>query len=161
MGIGGILVAILAAKWHQGRMLMVSCLSFGLLGAAFGLTPLLGRTIGLYTMFAIMVVVAIAIPFFSAPVMTLVATTVEPEFMGRVSSLMSIVAVLAMPAGMTVLGPLADRVPIEWIFIATGLAAFVFTVAAAPGRYVLSLSGGGASAGDEGGRGSADSDGAR
>ena len=84
--------------------------------------------------------------------------------MGRVSSLMSIVAVLAMPAGMTVLGPLADRVPIEWIFIATGLAAFVFTVAAfaaAPGRYVLSLSGGGASAGDEGGRGSADSDGAR
>ena len=164
MGIGGILVATLAAKWHQGRMLMVSCLSFGLLGAAFGLTPLLGRTIGLYTMFAIMVVVAIAIPFFSAPVMTLVATTVEPEFMGRVSSLMSIVAVLAMPAGMTVLGPLADRVPIEWIFIATGLAAFVFTIAAfaaAPGRYVLSLSGGGASAGDEGGRGSADSDGAR
>lgn len=56
---------------------------------------------------------------------------------------MNIVAVLGMPAGMVLLGPLADRVPIEWIFVVTGLVAFAFTAAsfaAEPGREMLTPS---------------------
>lgn len=140
MLLGGALIATIAARWNHSRMLLVSCLSFGLLSAAFGLTPLLGTGPGLWAIFALMFLLAVAIPFFSAPVMTILQTSVEPEFMGRVFSVTNIVAVLAMPAGMLVLGPLADRVPIEWIFLVTGLVAFAFTAisfAAAPGREVL------------------------
>ncbi|WP_115728325.1 MFS transporter [Actinomyces culturomici] len=142
MLVGGALIATVAVKGNQSRMLLWSCLSFGLVSAAFGLTPLLGRTGGLWATFALSFGVAVAIPFFSAPVMTLLQTSVEPEFMGRVFSVTNIVAVLGMPAGMVVLGPLADRVPFEAIFIVTGLAAFAFTVAsflAEPGREVLAM----------------------
>lgn len=143
MLLGGILISSVGTKWNQSRMLLVSCLSFGLLSAAFGLTPLLGARVGLWTIFALMFVLAVMIPFFSAPVMTLLQTGVEAEFMGRVFSVTNIVAVLAMPAGMLVLGPLADRAPIAWIFVITGLIAFTFTAisfAAPPGREVLAHS---------------------
>ena len=87
---------------------------------------------------------ALLIPFFSAPVMTLVQTTVEQTYMGRVFSLINIVAVLGMPIGMIAFGPLADRFSIQWIFIISGIVAFGFTVVsfmAEPGREVLKMSG--------------------
>lgn len=144
MALGGLAIATFAVKWNQSRMLLYSCGSFGLLSAALGLTPFLGTTVGLFALFVLMFIIALLIPFFSAPVMTLVQTTVEQTYMGRVFSLINIVAVLGMPIGMIAFGPLADRFSIQWIFIISGIIAFGFTVVsfmAEPGREVLKMSG--------------------
>ena len=58
--------------------------------------------------FAIMLLVGLAVPFFSTPSMTLLQETVEPERQGRVFGFLGIVMAVAMPVGMLVFGPLAD-----------------------------------------------------
>lgn len=144
MVIGGILIATVAAVWHQGRMLFVSSVSFGVMVALLGLTPLLGLHLGLVAFYLVSVLISIGIPFFSAPVNTLIQRSVEQEYMGRVMSLISVVTTLGMPLGMVVLGPLADVVSVELILIVTGLlcVAFVLLSFAAPrGREVMRMSG--------------------
>jgi DHA3 family macrolide efflux protein-like MFS transporter len=63
--------------------------------------------------------------------MTMLQETVEPERQGRVFGFVGIVIALAMPVGMAVLGPLADVIPIETLFIICGIAMVVAASAAA------------------------------
>jgi DHA3 family macrolide efflux protein-like MFS transporter len=56
--------------------------------------------------------------------------TVEPERQGRVFGFVGIVIALAMPVGMAVLGPLADVMPIETLFIISGIAMVIAASAA-------------------------------
>lgn len=144
MALGGVIAGTVASRWHQGRMLFVSSLLFGVCGALLGLSPLLGFTAGLVTFYMLALIVAVAIPFFTVPAMTIVQTRVEAEYMGRVMALSQIVMSLAMPLGMVGLGPLADRVSVESILFVTGILAVIFVLvsfAAAPGREVLASSG--------------------
>ena len=72
-----------------------------------------------------MLLVGLAVPFFSTPSMTLLQETVEPERQGRVFGLLGIVMAVATPVGMLILGPLADVVSINAILIGTGLLTFL------------------------------------
>jgi DHA3 family macrolide efflux protein-like MFS transporter len=62
--------------------------------------------------------------------MTLLQETVEPERQGRVFGFLGIVMAVAMPLGMSILGPLADVVSVEILLIVTGLATVVIAVVA-------------------------------
>ena len=64
-----------------------------------------------------MLLIGLAVPFFSTPSMTLLQETVEPERQGRVFGFVGIVMAVAMPIGMLVFGPLADAVPVEAILV--------------------------------------------
>jgi DHA3 family macrolide efflux protein-like MFS transporter len=75
-------------------------------------------------------VIGLAVPSFYTSAMTLLQETVEPERQGRVFGFVGIVISVAMPLGMSVLGPLADVFPVENLLIATG-GAMVFVAAAA------------------------------
>jgi DHA3 family macrolide efflux protein-like MFS transporter len=119
MVLGGILVAVLAANRDRVTLIAASSLLFGALTIALGLAP----TVWIF--FLIMLVVGLAVPFFSTPSMTLLQETVEPERQGRVFGLMGIVMAVATPIGMVVLGPLADVVPIQVLMVATGLLTFL------------------------------------
>jgi DHA3 family macrolide efflux protein-like MFS transporter len=116
---GGLVVATFAAKWDRIRLIAGSSLVFGVLSIALGLAP------NLPVFFAIMLLIGLAVPFFSTPSMTLLQETVEPERQGRVFGFVGIVMAVAMPIGMVVFGPLADAVPIEAILVGTGLATFL------------------------------------
>jgi DHA3 family macrolide efflux protein-like MFS transporter len=116
---GGILVATLAAQWDRIRLIAASSMVFGGLTIALGLAP------NLPVFFAIMLLIGLAVPFFSTSSMTLLQETVEPERQGRVFGFVGIVMAVAMPIGMVVFGPLADALPIESILVAAGLATFV------------------------------------
>ncbi len=144
MALGGISIATIAAAWHQGRMLKTACFIFGVASALLGFTPLLGYTAGLVVFYALGALIAAAIPYFSAPVNTLIQRSVETEYMGRVSSIINVVVTLAMPVGMLAFGPLADIVSVETILVATGVIAVVFVslaFAAPIGREVAKDSG--------------------
>jgi MFS transporter, DHA3 family, macrolide efflux protein len=115
---GGLLVATLGASWDRIRLIAGSSLVFGILSIGLGLAP------NPPVFFAIMLLIGVAVPFFSTPAMTLLQETVEPERQGRVFGFVGIVMAVAMPVGMIVFGPLADAVRIEAILVAAGLTTF-------------------------------------
>ncbi len=131
---GGLLVATLAAGRDRVAMIAASSLTFGVLTIALGLAP----TVWIF--FAIMLLIGIAVPFFSTPSMTLLQETVEPERQGRVFGIVGIVMAVAMPVGMLVFGPLADVLPIEAILVGTGVLTFVvigLALGLPPGRRAV------------------------
>ena len=69
--------------------------------------------------------IGVAVPSFYTSAMTMLQETVEPERQGRVFGFVGIVIALAMPVGMAVLGPLADIIPIETLFIYSGIAMVI------------------------------------
>ncbi|MBI1352195.1 MAG: MFS transporter [Actinomycetales bacterium] len=138
--------AIIAAwgGWHDRmRMLTATSFAFGLLSIALGLSgDILGwsGTFALYLSF--MLILGVAVAFFSTTAMTLFQEQVEPEMQGRVFGVQGIVMALAMPIGMLIFGPMADVVSVEWIAVIAGLLTLLVTAtvgyhapkAPAPGR---------------------------
>jgi DHA3 family macrolide efflux protein-like MFS transporter len=61
-------------------------------------------------------------PFYNTAATVLLQEHVEPDYLGRVFSLFTMLATSAMPLGMLVFGPLAELVRIEWLLIGTGVA---------------------------------------
>ena len=56
----------------------------------------------------------------NAPLMTVMQLKIDAEFMGRVFSVLAMLAGITMPAGMVVWGPLADAVSIDLLLIISG-----------------------------------------
>jgi DHA3 family macrolide efflux protein-like MFS transporter len=77
-----------------------------------------------------MFVFGLGVPLFSAPFMTLVQETVDPDKHGRVFSYVGIVMALATPIGMTVFGPLADVISVQLLLIIGGAATVLVMVVA-------------------------------
>jgi DHA3 family macrolide efflux protein-like MFS transporter len=55
-------------------------------------------------------------------------STVEPEFMGRVLSVFTMVGSVMMPLGMLIFGPIADRINIDLMLIGTGIAIALLVI---------------------------------
>jgi DHA3 family macrolide efflux protein-like MFS transporter len=124
MIIGGALLAILGGLKNRVVMLVASTVVFGVLTLALGLST------NLWVFFAFMFLVGLAVPFFSTTSMTVLQETVEPQMQGRVFGLVGIVIALAMPLGMVVVGPLADRFTVESVLVGSGLATFLVVAVA-------------------------------
>jgi DHA3 family macrolide efflux protein-like MFS transporter len=124
MLIGGALIAVFAKKIDRIGMIIGSSILFGILATAMGFTT------NLVLFFALFFVVGIAVPAFSTSAMTLLQETVEPDRQGRVFGFLGIVMAVAMPLGMSILGPLADVVSVEILLIVTGIATVVIAVVA-------------------------------
>jgi len=87
-----------------------------------------------------MFVIGLAVPFFSTTSMTVLQEAVEQEMQGRVFGFVGIVMAVAMPAGMVVFGPLADRFTVEAVLVASGVVTFLVVAAAVvlpSGRLVM------------------------
>lgn len=119
MVVGGIAVAAWAAGWNRVTLILTSTLVFG------GLSVGMGLSTNMWVFFALMLGIGLAVPFFSTPSMTVLQETVEPEMQGRVFGFVGIVMALAMPLGMAIFGPLADRFSVESLLVVAGLALFV------------------------------------
>lgn len=124
MALGGIAVAVWAAKRDRIRLIITASVIFGLLAVALGLSPTV------WVFFVFMFLTGLIVPFMSTPSMTLLQESVEPERQGRVFGFVGIVMALAMPVGMLIFGPLADVVPIQVLLIAAGLLSVVVVLIA-------------------------------
>jgi DHA3 family macrolide efflux protein-like MFS transporter len=118
MMLGGAAVAAWGANANRMALLLRSTLVFGLLSVAMGLST------SMWVFFSLMFALGLAVPFFSTPSMTVLQETVEPEMQGRVFGFVGIVMAVAMPFGMAVFGPLADRFRVEQLLVAAGVALF-------------------------------------
>ena len=100
----------------------------------------LGLSTHLFVFLAFELIVGLAVPFFGATSMTVLQETVEPQMQGRVFGFVGIVTAIAMPIGIGVCGPLADRFTVEAVLVACGLVMFlvVATAVALPsGRLAM------------------------
>jgi DHA3 family macrolide efflux protein-like MFS transporter len=68
-----------------------------------------------------MVFMGLNLPFYNTPAIVMIQEKVEPEYMGRVMSVLGMINGAAMPLGMLVFGPLADYIAIEWLMVISGL----------------------------------------
>ena len=95
------------------------------IGASSIVIGILTVSLGFWTNFTLylvcIVIFGLSWPYFSAPSVTLIQERVASEYLGRVSSVFTILLSLALPFGMLFFGPLADIVNINHIFIGTGV----------------------------------------
>jgi DHA3 family macrolide efflux protein-like MFS transporter len=114
MTVGGGLVA-----WWGGfkNRILNAGIAITLMGFA---TALMGITPNFYLYAFGMVWLGVCVPFYNATVTVMLQEQVEPEFMGRVMSISTMVNSAAFPIGIMVFGPLADVISIEIIMIISG-----------------------------------------
>ena len=125
MALGGAILALFAKKVNRIAMIIGVSIFFGFVTIGMGLST------NLVVFCILFFVIGVAVPSFYTSAMTMLQETVEPERQGRVFGFVGIVIALAMPVGMAVLGPLADVIPIETLFIICGIAMVVAASAAA------------------------------
>lgn len=123
---GGMLIAIWGGFNDRLRTTALSCVAYGICVIMLGVMP----SFWLYLMFNFLI--GITLPYFNAPVTVLLQEKIEPDMYGRVFSLLQAVYSSALPLGMLLFGPLADKVEIESILIVTGILGMSY------GLYVFS-----------------------
>jgi DHA3 family macrolide efflux protein-like MFS transporter len=121
--LGMMLGGVAMAYWggFRNKIYTMTFASFvtGLCTLALGVIP------SFWFYLAVMAVSGIALSFFNTPSMVLLQEKVEPDFMGRVFGIMTMISSSMMPLGMLLFGPIADVVEIEWLLIGTGFLMFI------------------------------------
>jgi DHA3 family macrolide efflux protein-like MFS transporter len=119
MALGGILLATFATKVNKISLIIGTSVGFGVLSMAMGFSP------NIWVFYAFFFVIGLVVPSFFTSAMTILQETVEPDRQGRVFGFVGIVISLAMPIGMSVLGPLADVFPVESLLVASGATQII------------------------------------
>jgi len=88
----------------------------------FGLTTLgLGLVPWFWIYLALMAGCGLSVPLYNTPAVVILQERVEPEQLGRVFGVMTMISSAAMPLAMLFFGPIADILRIEVLLIATGV----------------------------------------
>ena len=75
-----------------------------------------------FVIYVLMIVICgITMPFFGTPATVLIQRKVDPNYLGRVFSVYGMIHSSTMPLGMLLFGPLADKLEIELMLLATGV----------------------------------------
>ena len=115
MLLGGIIIGTWGGLQSRVATAGLSIISCGVI------TVLIGFPFNFAVYLVWMFLCGIALPFFNTPAITSLQLAVEERFMGRVFSVVGVIGMGAMPLGMLFFGPLADRIPVERILVATGV----------------------------------------
>jgi len=111
--VGGFLIVIWQGFKNKVRTFSTSLTVLGLLTLFTGMTDQ-------FTLYIIaMTFIGLVIPYFNAPIITLLQENVPEDKLGRVFSLINASSMM-MPLGMLLFGPLAEVVSIESILVVTG-----------------------------------------
>lgn len=118
-GAGSLLGGAVIAAWggfkNRTKTMVFSTITLGLLSIVMGVPMRFSIFL------AVMAFVGFWVPVYSTPSITLLQENVDPQYMGRVFSVIQTLSTLCFPLGMLVFGPLSDSMPIEWLFVATGI----------------------------------------
>jgi DHA3 family macrolide efflux protein-like MFS transporter len=119
---GGLLIGLWGGFKNRVYSMALACALFGIEAIALGL---LGH---FYLYLAVMAVMGVTMPLYNTPSTVMLQTLIEPEYMGRVFSVFSMISSLMMPAGMLLWGPLSDRVSINSLLVITGAAMCLLAI---------------------------------
>ena len=120
MTIGALLVA-----WWGGfnNRIVTAGIAISIMG--FGVL-MLGVVANFYVYIFFMLVQGVVLPFYNTPMTVMIQEQVDPAYMGRVSSISTMINSIAMPIGIALFGPLADVVSIELLLLISGALMMIF-----------------------------------
>jgi DHA3 family macrolide efflux protein-like MFS transporter len=121
----GMTMGALIVAWWGGfkNRIITAGIAISIMG--FGVL-MLGIVTNFYVYFAFMLMQGIVLPFYNTPMTVILQEQVDPAYMGRVTSISTMINSVAMPIGIALFGPLADIIDIEWLMIASGGLMLVF-----------------------------------
>ena len=111
---GGIYVAVRGTFNNKFFVMFICTASFGITFGLLGIAPNFGTYLG------VLVVAGLFMPAYNAADTVLIQENVSENMMGRVFSLVQIIASVSMPLGMLLFGPMADVIKIQYILIGSG-----------------------------------------
>jgi len=123
MTVGGLLVAIVGGLKNRTHTMGAAFIFLGVFTILLGIP----RSFLLYL--ATMVALGLTLPFYNTSATVLLQEKIEPQFLGRVFSVMTMINSSMMPLGMLLFGPLADIVAIEWLLICGGVGSIIAALA--------------------------------
>lgn len=119
---GGILIAHFSGFQQKLKTTFMAGTFYGLMMIAMGSAHVA------WLFYLANMLIGISSPCYNAPLYAHLQEKVEGQMMGRVFSVLGMVNSMAMPLGMLLFGPLADRVPIGWIFISCGFVVMLMSL---------------------------------
>lgn len=119
MLVGGGIIAAWGAFRNRMHTMILSALVMGACTVLLGLMP------SFWLYLVPMTVFGVALPFYNTGATVLLQEQVEPDYLGRVFSLFTMVMTSMMPLGMLLFGPLAEIVRIEHLLVGTGALMLV------------------------------------
>ncbi|KAB7786567.1 MFS transporter [Bifidobacterium cebidarum] len=133
MLLGGAVMSAIGPKLLRKSVAQMYAVAFGI--AIVGITVIgLGVVRNLLVYLIVDVLNGVASAVCVGPMRTVMQTESDESMVGRVFGLDTMLSTLGMPLGMLIFAPLADVIPIAWVFIAGGLLTLPVA------WYVLALS---------------------
>ena len=119
---GGILMSIWGGFKSRVTTMSVGLIAFGSLAIGMGLS----KQFALYL--TLMIIYGVAITMVQTATTTLIQEKAEVSMQGRVFGLLGAMYSGFLPIGMAIFGPMADKVPLQWIMIGSGIALIALSV---------------------------------
>jgi len=139
ISIGFLLGGLLLSIWGGFKNRLITTFLFliimGFCIALFGLVP--GSNF--YLAVGILALVGISNPLVNGPLHAALQARVNPDKQGRVFTLLSAGASLAMPIGLAIAGPLSDAVGVQIWFIMGGIVCMVLAILMFTNKKVIQL----------------------
>lgn len=121
--LGMMLGGLLMASWGglKNRVHTMALSSF-----VIGVGVLFLGVVGDFRVYLVLMgLVGFVMPVFNTPSTVLLQEKVEPEYLGRVFGVLTMITSMSMPLGMLLFGPMSDWIKIEWMLVVTGVLIFV------------------------------------
>ncbi|ABF86760.1 transporter, major facilitator family [Myxococcus xanthus DK 1622] len=133
MMLGGAALAAWGGFSSRMRTMVTSNLIMGACTVALGVVP----HFGVYL--AAMGIFGVALPLYNTPAMVMLQERVEPAYLGRVFSVMTMLSTALMPMSMLFFGPLAEVVSIERLLQVTGVLVILLGLLTPLHRRLMSF----------------------
>ncbi|QQR42622.1 MFS transporter [Myxococcus xanthus] len=133
MMLGGAALAAWGGFNSRMRTMVASNLIMGACTVALGVVP----HFGVYL--AAMGIFGVALPLYNTPAMVMLQERVEPAYLGRIISVMTMVSTSLMPLAMLLFGPLAEVVSIERLLQVTGVLVILLGLLTPLHRRLMSF----------------------
>ncbi|WP_141619681.1 MFS transporter [Myxococcus sp. AB036A] len=133
MMLGGAALAAWGGFNSRMRTMVASNLIMGACTVALGVVP----HFGVYL--AAMGIFGVALPLYNTPAMVMLQERVEPAYLGRVISVMTMLSTSLMPLSMLLFGPLAEVVSIERLLQVTGVLVILLGLLTPLHRRLMSF----------------------
>ncbi len=129
--LGGLIISVWGGFKNKSRTMAFTTVMTAAGAVALGLLE------SFWPYIAATCLTGLVMSMFQAPMMAVLQSNIEREFMGRVFSVLMMATSVSMPVGMLVWGPLGDVVPIDWLLVGTGLAIAATGLAFVLDRAIL------------------------
>lgn len=137
--VGMLLGGLLISAWG-GFKNRVHTIALSALVMSAG-TMALGIPLPFWFYIVVMGLVGLIMPIFNTPAVVLLQERVDPNYLGRVFSIMTMLSSSIMPLAMLGYGPLADLIPIEYLLVPTGAVMLVLSLFILRNRTLLAAGG--------------------